>query len=207
MIHFFASPLGLAFLKGQHRLFKKAKARYFCSGYAKQVACIHQIVGGTEMKADKLPKGMQSVSMGRLLRKRHPDWLPIPKGCPHCGHAVALVNNSVIYGKSYGVWPYAWKCDHCDAYVGVHADSVYPQGALAGRELHVMRHRVAEQLVSMRYAGMMSPAEARERLARMLGMTVAACRIATFSEQQCQRALESINQFLQEYGVCLRAAA
>lgn len=53
---------------------------------------------------------------------------------------VSLVNNSLIYGKEYGKYPYIYLCPNCKAYVGVHPDNS-PLGILADEEMRVLRKK------------------------------------------------------------------
>jgi hypothetical protein len=61
--------------------------------------------------------------------------LPAPTVCNNCGSKVDYVNNEAIYGRSYGKWPYAYRCSSftCDSYVGVHPNTKIPLGTLADR--------------------------------------------------------------------------
>ena len=84
------------------------------------------------------PAPLPHVSRRALANVR--DALPIPKHCPHCGEDVALVENSVIYnGKTYGKWPYIYRCAPCDAYVGLHPHTDIPLGTLAKKPLRKAR--------------------------------------------------------------------
>lgn len=144
------------------------------------------------MKVDDLPEGMRAVPIRKLRRKQHSDWLAPPTSCPCCGGHVRLVNNMEIYGKSYGTWPFAYKCDGCGAAIGVHPNSIYPVGTLANRALREERQRVHDALDRIRREDWVTVSVARERLARMMDIPVAACRIATFDLDMCRKALQVI---------------
>ena len=51
--------------------------------------------------------------------------------CPYCGQPATLVDSEYVYGVSYG--SKLWRCDPCDAHVGVHKNSerFKPLGTLA----------------------------------------------------------------------------
>ena len=49
--------------------------------------------------------------------------------CDYCGHKAELVDDTVIYGHSYG--HKAYLCRYCGAYVGCHGRSDKPMGRLA----------------------------------------------------------------------------
>lgn len=146
------------------------------------------------MKTDELPQGMRGIPLRRLTRKRHADWLSPPKTCPCCGGGVRLVSNAEIYKRPYGPWPYAYKCDSCGAYTGVHPESIFPVGTMADRTLIEARRRVHDALNAMRDYWRLTDREAIERLARLLDIPVAAGRIATFDLQRCHCAIAVIAQ-------------
>lgn len=88
----------------------------------------------------KAPKPLPHVSKRKLAKVKHR--LAIPTVCNICNHkSISLVRNSDIYGKSYGLWPYAYLCGACGAYVGLHPDTDLPLGTLADK--HTRDARIA----------------------------------------------------------------
>lgn len=87
------------------------------------------------------PKTPWNPSRKAIARVSNP--LPAPTCCPYCKSAVGLVNNSAIYGRSYGDWPWAYLCENveCYAYVGVHPRTAIPLGTLADAELREARKK------------------------------------------------------------------
>src|SRR5690606_31465936 len=80
------------------------------------------------------PAPLPYISRQALHRVK--DWMPPPSCCPYCGGPVRLVKNCEIYrGRAYGAWPYAYWCQPCDAFVGLHPETDLPLGTLADREL------------------------------------------------------------------------
>lgn len=59
--------------------------------------------------------------------------------CPYDGTPAEWVNNSRIYGKSYGKSYMCWLCPTCGAYVGCHNNTRKPLGTMANRELRNWR--------------------------------------------------------------------
>ena len=53
--------------------------------------------------------------------------------CDYCGHKAALVDDSEIYGRSFGHT--AYLCRNCGAYVGCHGRTDKPLGRLADATL------------------------------------------------------------------------
>lgn len=93
------------------------------------------------------PSPLPYVSRKALARVK--DYLPPPNCCPWCQKPVKLVNNSEVYGKEYGNWPYMYWCKLCDAYVGLHPDTDLPLGTLATREVRNARSRSKDAFHSM----------------------------------------------------------
>lgn len=76
------------------------------------------------------PEHLPYVSRRALMKVR--DWVHIPKECHLCDRGgVALVNNSEVYGRPFGKWPYCYLCRGCGAYVGLHPDTDLPLGFMA----------------------------------------------------------------------------
>lgn len=65
--------------------------------------------------------------------------------CDYCGHKAELVDDTVIYGHSYG--HKAYLCRYCGAYVGCHGRSDKPMGRLADAGLRRKRWRHTQPLI------------------------------------------------------------
>lgn len=63
-----------------------------------------------------------------------------PPTCPTHGVDGVLVDDAVVYGRSYG---WIWKCpvDGCDKRVGAHKDTRKPKGTMVGDDLRQWRIR------------------------------------------------------------------
>ncbi len=141
------------------------------------------------MNIENLPAGMRETPRRTLQRKRHSGWLSPPDACPCCGGGVRLVNNAEIYRKSYGTWPYIYLCGQCGASAAVHPETIFPIGTMADKPLREARQRVHDALERVRRAYWLDVRQARERLARLMDIPIAACTIATFDAGHCTRAL------------------
>lgn len=75
--------------------------------------------------------------------------------CPYCNQTSALVDSAVIYGESYGM---IWRCEPCDAHVGVHQDSpnFEPLGTLANFHLRRARNKAHAMFDPLWKSGTMS---------------------------------------------------
>ena len=116
--------------------------------------------------------------------------MPAPTGCPYCGANVELVNNSEIYGRSYGEWPWAYSCCSCDAYVGLHPQTAIPLGTLADAPTRAARKSAKDAFNPLWQQGAMSRSAAYAWLAAQLGIAdVNACHIGWFDIKTCARAV------------------
>lgn len=117
--------------------------------------------------------------------KRVIDPLPVPTHCNVCRSTVSLVTNDVIYGSQYGKWPWAYKCDNCDAYVGLHEFTNLPLGTLADAGTREARKRAKNEFNPLWNTGNMTRSEAYKWLADAMGISTKVCHIAMMDSQQC----------------------
>src|SRR5690606_15428334 len=106
--------------------------------------------------AEKLGAPHPLPLISRRCLARVQDRIEPPTECPHCSGTVALVNNAEISGRSYGDWPYAYWCEDCDAYVGLHPKTDLPLGTLATpamREARKQAKSVFMVMVDQRFKG------------------------------------------------------
>lgn len=127
------------------------------------------------------------------------DDFPIPTNCRYCNAKVKLVNNNVIYGISYGSWPYAYLCDNddCGAYVGVHKNTKIPLGTLADYRLREAR-KAAKDVFNRLWNGpnaQMSRTQAYQWLAKQLNIDPKTCHIGWFEVDKCERTVELCKKF------------
>lgn len=132
------------------------------------------------------PEPLPYVSRKALRRVKDP--LPIPRDCRYCGMDVTLVNHAQIYGREYGDWPYAYWCQHCDAYVGVHPNTDIPLGLLADRYLRSARKAHKRYFQDMQTRARWTRSEAYQYLADKLGIPVSHCHWGWFEIEDCEKA-------------------
>lgn len=119
--------------------------------------------------------------------------LPVPTICPYCGGAVERVNNSAIYHREYGSWPFAYKCVsvECDSYVGMHPKTDIPLGTLANKATRAARKKAKAVFIPMYEGGGMTRDEAYAWLAKQLGIeNIEHCHYGWFDIATCDRAFE-----------------
>ena len=127
-----------------------------------------------------------------IARVKNP--LPVPVVHDACGGAVKIVNNETIYGRSFGDWPWAYRCERCGAYVGMHPFTAIPLGTLADGPTRQARKRAKDAFNPMWQSGKMSRSDAYAWLARQLGIRrVDECHIAWFDVQMCDRVVAVCN--------------
>jgi hypothetical protein len=128
--------------------------------------------------------------LSKKAERRVKDHLPIPTVCPHCRGAVAFVNNSAVYGREFGAWPWMYLCQAqpCRAYVGTHPETNLPLGTLATAEIRTARKDAKDQFNRLLQSGSMSRTEAYSWLAAKMNIPTAACHFGWFDVAQCKEA-------------------
>lgn len=132
------------------------------------------------------PAPLPHVSRRALKRVKNP--VPAPTACRYCAGPVALVNNRSIYGREYGDWPFAYYCDDCNAYVGLHPDTDIPLGTLASPELRTARNKAKDAFHRVKEKRGFSRSMAYQWLAEKMGIEVGVCHFGWFDPGDCAKA-------------------
>lgn len=115
-----------------------------------------------------------------------------PTRCPECGSDyVRLVENKVMYGKNFGVWPWIYFCYSCTAAVGCHPNTEIPMGIMAGKEVRQLRraaHKVFDPL--WQNTKWLKRSSAYVWLAKEMGIPPEHCHISWFNSEQCQQVID-----------------
>lgn len=127
--------------------------------------------------------------------------LPIPEHCRFCGGNVKFVNNSELYGRPYGDWPYGYLCDTCKAYCGCHKNTKRPLGTLATARLRQDRSRAHSLFDPLWKSGRMSRGAAYRALADAMGIDRARCHMSWFDQEECQQVFDLAPKLCKKYGV------
>lgn len=114
--------------------------------------------------------------------------------CDYCGHKAELVDDTVIYGHSYG--HKAYLCRYCGAYMGCHGRSDKPMGRLADAGL---RRKKMEAHAAFDPLWKRGPFRGRRKdayawLAGKMALPVKQTHIGMFDERQCQQVIDIIHQ-------------
>lgn len=121
--------------------------------------------------------------------------LEVPDRCRHCGGACQIVNNSQIYGREFGEWPWVVLCTSCRAYVGLHPFTGIPLGTLATPAIRKARSAAKDAFNPLWQSGRMSRSEAYAWLAGALGIAkVEECHIGWFDVEQCHAVVQAVQQ-------------
>lgn len=121
-------------------------------------------------------------------RVRQSGCLPVPTRCNCCGGTVRCVHHTVLYGKAYGDWPWAYVCDMCDASVGLHPNTDLPLGLLADKATRQARKQAKESFNRLWQRGDISRSGAYAWLARKLRLPVTECHFGQFDQARCAHA-------------------
>lgn len=119
--------------------------------------------------------------------------LPVPKVCPNCMWPVRWSNNSEIYGRSYGQWPFVYQCTNCDSYVGMHPGTAIPLGTLADSFTRFARKEAKAVFNASWQSSDFTRTQAYEALAARLGILLEDCHFAWFDIDMCGRVIAIIN--------------
>ncbi|WP_304647409.1 zinc-finger-containing protein [uncultured Duncaniella sp.] len=114
--------------------------------------------------------------------------------CPYCGAPTKLVDDSEIYGRSYGSKCYV--CKPCDAWVGCHKGTDTSLGRIAGKELRQLKHLAYESFDRIWKEGHTSRKGAYEILSTALGLPIEQTHIGMFDEDMCRKVISLSNTVL-----------
>jgi len=135
------------------------------------------------------------ISKKAVLKVKNPIEPPID--CSICcdfetgennKNCIELINNKEIYGKSYGSWPYAYRCTICHSYVGLHPFTDIPLGTLADASLRKARKENKEPFEMLHRKGLLSRNEAYKKLSEKLNIPLEECHFGWFDEKRCRDA-------------------
>lgn len=135
--------------------------------------------------------GMESVHEPYLKKRRFDDWLNPPTMCDVCGSDVKLVDNTEIYSRQFGKWPYAYFCQDpdCAAYVGLHPHSLFPLGRMADKPTRDARQQLHALIDPWWDGDEQKRTEVYRNLAELLRIPMERCHVSHFDYGTCQQAL------------------
>lgn len=107
--------------------------------------------------------------------------------CPYCGAPTRLVDDSEIYGMSFG--SKCRVCIPCDAWVGCHRGSDRALGRLANKKLRDLRHRAHEAFDPIWKDGYLPRSAAYEVLSSAFELPIEQTHIGMFDEEMCRKTI------------------
>lgn len=108
--------------------------------------------------------------------------------CPYCGSPTKLVEDTEVYGRSYGGLCYV--CEPCGAWVGCHKGTDRALGRVADKGLRRLKHQAHEAFDPIWKDGHLTRAKAYESLSRHLGIPIGQTHIGMFDEEMCRKVIE-----------------
>lgn len=109
--------------------------------------------------------------------------------CPFCQKSAVWVNNSTIYGVSYGKSYMAWYCEPCDAYVGCHNNTREPLGTMANAETRQARRQAHKVIDKLWQGGVYDRHDVYKRLASYFGRDI---HIGSCDAAQCAEVIAAV---------------
>jgi len=131
----------------------------------------------------KTPWNPSKTATARVLNP-----LPAPTVHDVCGGPVEVAHHLDVYRKEYSDWPWLYRCQACDAQVGMHPFTAIPLGTLANKALRATRMSCKQPFELLHKSGVMSRDEAYAALAAHLGIAVEACHFGWFEADACVKA-------------------
>lgn len=143
----------------------------------------------------KLPARAPLPMISRKALRRVKDRIDPPTHCPCCGKEVELVDNSELYGRSYGQWPYMYICFPCDTYVGTHKFTDLPLGTMADKLTREWRKKAKGPFMDrVRDVHKGDRNSAYQELAQLLGIAKEECHFGFFTTDLCQQAFTRLQE-------------
>ncbi len=120
--------------------------------------------------------------------------LPAPTQCQYCDNtSIELVNNSTIYRKEYGKWPWMYLCIKCKSYVGLHPFTNIPLGTLADQETRNARKFAKSKFMKLLDTPKLTRSQAYQLLAHYMQIEYSKCHFGWFDVKMCSMAVISLD--------------
>lgn len=118
--------------------------------------------------------------------------------CQYCGARAHRRPDRVVRGKwARGVQLYI--CDRypvCDAYVGVHKDTLKPLGTLANKALRAKRQQAHEVFDILWTSGLMEKSQAYKWMQARFSLSEKQAHIGMFTEPMCDALIAACEEYL-----------
>lgn len=114
--------------------------------------------------------------------------------CPYCGAPTQLVNDTEIYGQSFGTKCYV--CKPCGAWVGCHQGTDRAFGRVANKELRELKREAHKAFDALWKGGYMTRSCAYEILSIVFELPPEQTHIGMFNEEMCRSAISLSEIFI-----------
>lgn len=111
--------------------------------------------------------------------------------CPYCGSPTQLVEDTEVYGRSFGSKCYV--CKPCGAWVGCHKGTDKALGRLANKELRELKHQAHEAFDPLWKEGYVPRHVAYEILSTAYRLPIEQTHIGMFNEDLCRKVIQLSN--------------
>lgn len=121
--------------------------------------------------------------------------------CPYCGAPTQLVDDTEIYGRSFGTRCYV--CRPCGAWVGCHKGTDRALGRIADKNLRELKHNAHEAFDPIWKEGYLPRSAAYEVLSVAFGLSPEQTHIGMFNEDMCRIVIKLskvIYKYLKDHG-------
>lgn len=146
-------------------------------------------------KLGQEPKTPWNPSRSASARVKNP--IPAPKSCPYCPSTdITIKENSAVYGRTYGEWPWIYICLGCSAYVGMHPYTNIPLGTLADKSTREARKRSKDVFHNAMNKLGFSRGDMYAALANEMGISVGECHFGWFNVAQCNQAQKCVEAMI-----------
>lgn len=130
--------------------------------------------------------------------KRVPDPHHLSDECEHCGGIVTVENNSIIYSKEYGHYPWIYYCNWCSASVGMHPYTNIPLGTLANREIKEARKDSKASFFKYVKVSGYSRSACYAHLSKALSISPKETHFGLFDVERCNAAKQALIKLTRE---------
>lgn len=105
--------------------------------------------------------------------------------CPYCGAPTELVDDTEIYGRTFGTRCYV--CRPCGAWVGCHKGTDRALGRIANKELRELKRQAHEAFDPIWEKGFLPQKAAYMVLSAAFGLPPDQTHIGMFDEEMCMK--------------------
>lgn len=115
--------------------------------------------------------------------------------CPYCGRPTQLVDDTEIYGRSFGTK--CFVCKPCDAWVGCHKGTERALGRVADKGLRALKQQAHEAFDPIWKNGHLTRQKAYKLLSAAFGIPTEQTHIGMFDADMCRQVINLSGIFME----------